>query len=96
MNQSSTPRPYDVGFDAAFSPNLKPVASHEYFPVARHVHVIEYGVLAMVAANVLGLGGQIHGEKLFKLIQTPCLLTAAMFCRLALLPAVSRPMFSSL
>ena len=96
INFTATIKPKDVGFDAKFNPNIQPLMTHHFYPVDSRVYYIEYAVLTMVAANVVGLGGQVNGESLFRLIQSPVVLTSAMFCRLALLPAVSScPQLSS-
>ena len=89
MNLTTTPKPRDVGFDAAFNPNLRTLTTHHYFPVDNHVHYLEYTLLFMVTINIMGLAGQINGETLFKLIHSPLVLTTAMFTRLVLMPAVS-------
>lgn len=90
INMTATIKPKDVGFDAQFNPNIQPLMTHHFHRVDSHVYYIEYAVLAMVSANVVGLGGQINGESLFRLIQSPLVLTCAMFCRLAIFPAVSK------
>ena len=79
----------DVGFDAPDDAvNLMPF-TNRYYPVDPHTQYAQYVMMAMVGANVLGLGGQVQGEIMLRLIQNPLAISMGMFCRLALLPAVS-------
>jgi hypothetical protein len=79
----------DVGFLAVeVNDDFLPF-DNEYFPVDPFTKYLQYALMTVVGINIVGLGGQVQGEVMLKLIQKPFTLGLGMFCRLALMPAVS-------